>query len=178
MAVQGIVTAADRIRELDEINGGLADMLNHMGQAIKALGPNAQAGSDDLDARKEVFQEHSRAAYVCTQAFHARMKRQVYALEEAGIILAQAHIHSATSSAKHKQANNQPVQGQGGAPPVPPASEAEHITNGGLGNLDVGWLNSRGNKVGMEKEAELLQEAKILLEDELERRRGPAASAG
>ena len=33
------------------------------------------------------------------------------------------------------------------------------ITGGGLGNLDIGWLNSRNDNVGKEKEAELWEEA-------------------
>ena len=43
------------------------------------------------------------------------------------------------------------------------ADDADRITNSGLGNLDVGLLNSRGNSVGMEKEAELSTEATDLL---------------
>ena len=33
------------------------------------------------------------------------------------------------------------------------------IIGGGLGNLDIGWLNSRNDNVGKEKEAELWEEA-------------------
>ena len=33
------------------------------------------------------------------------------------------------------------------------------ITGGGLGGLDIGWLNSRNDNVGKAKEAELWEEA-------------------
>ena len=33
------------------------------------------------------------------------------------------------------------------------------ITGGGLGTLDIGWLNSRNDNVGKTKEAELWEEA-------------------
>ncbi|KAK3677284.1 hypothetical protein LTR78_002822 [Recurvomyces mirabilis] len=168
-----LLTPADRIRELNEISGGIAEMLNHMGQAINALAPSPQSDNENIETRKETFEQESRAAYVAIQAFNARMKRQAYALEEAGIILAKAPVLSATSTREQEQSrpNGPPGRsGQSGVPPAPPAKEVDRITNGGLGNLDVGWLNSRGNKVGVENEAELLQEAKALLEQELERR--------
>ena len=38
------------------------------------------------------------------------------------------------------------------------------VTNGGLGNFDIGWLNARSRDVGVAKEAELLKEARELLE--------------
>jgi len=39
------------------------------------------------------------------------------------------------------------------------------ITNGGLGNLDIGWLNSRRDTIGRQKEGELWKEARRMLED-------------
>ena len=43
---------------------------------------------------------------------------------------------------------------------------AEKVTNqgGGLGNLDVGWLNSRNDKVGKEMELALWASARGLVE--------------
>ena len=38
------------------------------------------------------------------------------------------------------------------------------ITGGGLGSLDVGWLNSRNDNVGKEMEAELWEDAQLLVE--------------
>lgn len=44
-------------------------------------------------------------------------------------------------------------------------------TGGGLGSLDVGWLNSRNDNVGKGMEAELWEEARQLI-DSAEARRG------
>ena len=38
------------------------------------------------------------------------------------------------------------------------------VINGGLGDLDVGWLNSRAKDVGAGKERELVKELRELLE--------------
>ncbi|TKA64429.1 hypothetical protein B0A55_09804 [Friedmanniomyces simplex] len=161
MASQDI-TPANRIRELNDISTGIAETLRHMGQAINALSPNVQEdGGSSKEARKEAFDEHSKAAYAGIQAFQAKMRRQAYALDEAGIIAAEAPTLSATNTQQQAQGG---LPGRGGGPAPAPAVEPDRITNGGLGHLDVGWLNSRGNKVGVEKEAEMLQEAKALLQ--------------
>jgi hypothetical protein len=34
-----------------------------------------------------------------------------------------------------------------------------------MGNQDIGWLNSRGNRVGADKEKELVEDTKKLLDD-------------
>ena len=45
------------------------------------------------------------------------------------------------------------------------AKANKHFSKGvGPGNIDVGWLNSRNNKVGKEMEAELWTEAKAFVE--------------
>ena len=159
------LTPADRIRELNDINGGISDMLKHMAQAINALSPNSQPGGNGVEARKEVFEQQSRAAYVAIQAFNATMKRQAYALEEAGIITPDPYAAGSEGLSKAQQQMQAQNRGNNNAPKIPPTQQLnpERIKNGGLGNFDVGWLNSRGNKVGAEKEAELIQEAKELL---------------
>lgn len=48
--------------------------------------------------------------------------------------------------------------------PRPLASSKDPITNGGLGNLDISWLNSRNNKVEKEMEAELWAKAQDLVQ--------------
>ncbi|KAK3720553.1 hypothetical protein LTR37_003602 [Vermiconidia calcicola] len=172
------ISSADRIRELSAINADVAAMLQSAGQAVNSLTnrPLDRSGEDEdshmgdtskaatLDERKEAFEEHTKAYYNGLQAIVARLRRQAYALEEAGIIAAEAPALS--SGAQQRQAG--PGAGtQRGQPLAAPAQDAERITNGGLGNLDVGWLNSRGNKVGAEKENDLVQEAKKLLEKTL-----------
>ncbi len=165
---QDTIPPADRIRELLVINADVAAMLQSAGQAINSLTDrplDATEGDDahmsdekritSVEERKEAFTENTKAYYTHLQAVVARLRRQAYALEEAGII---APEPSSLGGLQQKQS-----VGQGGLN----AQGMERITNGGLGNLDVGWLNSRGNKVGVDKESELLDEAKKLLEESL-----------
>ena len=56
--------------------------------------------------------------------------------------------------------------------------DARDDTDGdGLGNLDVGWLNSRGNQVEVEKEKEIMIEAREVLRQMLEKD-GPGQDVG
>lgn len=168
------VTPAERIRELTEINSDLAAMLSSAGQAINALTNRpvntgndedtqmTDDGSNTVEAHKEAFKQNTEAYFTGLQGVFARLRRQAYALEEAGIITPESSLVTNVPA--------RPVPGQqAGATGQAQKSESERIKNGGLGNFDVGWLNSRGNKVGEEKEAELIKEAKELLEDVLAR---------
>ncbi|TKA27960.1 hypothetical protein B0A50_04026 [Salinomyces thailandicus] len=146
------ISPASRIRDLSSINEDLTAILQYASAAIHALSPNpdptnTEAPPPNLDARKSDFETQSRHMFTALQSGTARLRRQVYALEEAGVITAQANMAAATGS-----------QQQG---------EAEKLVNGGLGGLDVGWLNSRGNRVGGVKEGELIEEAQDLARSEL-----------
>ncbi|TKA47499.1 hypothetical protein B0A54_01871 [Friedmanniomyces endolithicus] len=174
MGFVGVQTGRKRCRRLMNLDvEHQPETLRHMGQAINALSPNVQEGGDSMAARKENFDEHSTAAYAGIQAFQAKMRRQAYALEEAGIIAPEALNLSATNTQQQGKGGLAGSRGSAALPVV--AAEPDRITNGGLGHLDVGWLNSRGNKVGVEKEAELLHEAKVLLQAEAERKRTAGA---
>lgn len=177
MATQTL-SSADRIRELTEVNSDVASMLSAAGQAINALTnrPLNATNDDDNDtnmddsqepatlaARKQAFQQNSTAFYTNLQAVVAKLRRQAYALEEAGIITPEA----ASLSTISVQAPKPPPANQPGRPPQQTDQQPERITNGGLGNQDIGWLNSRGNGVGADKEKELVEDAKKLVEDVL-----------
>ena len=176
MASQAI-TPADRIRELAAINAQIPKLLELAGQAINTLTNRPLQASEDgegdaqmtngerkdtLDARKQAFESLANQYDTGVRDLQAPLRRQVYALEEAGIIAAEAPSLSVSTQPAGLAVG---MAGRGQATVAAQASE--RITNGGLGNLDVGLLNSRGNKVGAEKEAELLDEAKKLLEDVL-----------
>ncbi|GAB7351334.1 hypothetical protein MBLNU459_g2024t1 [Dothideomycetes sp. NU459] len=188
--LQPTITPADRIRELSAINANVPAMLASAGSAIgaltnKPLNSNAQSddiqmddGSNDVDsdlaAHKEAFTKHATAYFTHLQSIMARLRRQAYALEEAGIIAAEAPTLSTTGAGEPAQRLPTGPGGfarRGGAAPMQQrqgaAEESERITNGGLGSLDVGLLNSRGNSVGIEKEAELVAEAKAMLKEVL-----------
>ena len=171
------ISPADRIRDLSNINAEVAAILQSAGQAINSLTdqPLSKGASNDGDThmetgdgpgslqdRKDAFTEHTQGYFTHIQAVVARLRRHAYALEEAGIITAEAPVVGLTEQQKQAAA----AQAQQRAPVVAVA-EPERITNGGLGTLDVGYLNSRGNKVATEKESELIGEVKKLLEESL-----------
>jgi hypothetical protein len=177
MAAQTL-SSADRIRELTEVNSDVASMLSAAGQAINALTNrplNAPNDSDNdtemtstqelatLSARKQAFQQNSTAFYNNLQAVVAKLRRQAYALEEAGIITPEAASLSTVVVQAPKPPANQ--SNQPGRPPQQTDQQVERITNGGMGNQDIGWLNSRGNRVGADKEKELVEDTKKLLDD-------------
>ncbi len=101
-----------------------------------------------------------------------RLRRQIYALEEADIIPAEV-------AAKAEPASTASF-GLGSAPSsqlnVPPSSagttrgqvggnfKSTSAAAGGPVTLDVGWLNSRNDSVGKDMEAELWAKAKEFLE--------------
>lgn len=85
-----------------------------------------------------------------------RMKRQIFGLEEAGILTLD----------KTKTKDDEGVE-----PAQKPTLEPNGM--GMVGNLDVGWLNSRSNQVEMEKEAEVWTNARMALEN---MSRGPGAA--
>lgn len=175
------ITPAERIRELSEINKDVAILLTSAGQAVHALTdrplnlhassdddtPMTDTSSDSLEARREKFKEVSTTFFETLQGVTARLRRQVYALEEAGIItpdpLTAQEQPKAAASLAPAQSNQRGVVQL----PKEQQLDPDRIKNGGLGDLDIGWLNSRSNKVGAEKEAELIKEVKELLQDVL-----------
>jgi hypothetical protein len=169
MAAQSVSTA-DRIRELTDINSDVVAILTSAGLAINALTNRPlNATSDDdndtnmetLDARKQAFERNTKDFYENVHAVTARLRRQAYALQEAGIITPEAfHL----SSISVKSAKPPPTQAVRGAPQQV-EQQPERITNGGLGKQDIGILNSRGNRVGADKEKELVEDAKKLIQD-------------
>lgn len=78
-----------------------------------------------------------------------RLKRQIFGLEEAGILTLDE------TKPSHKEISS------GGA--QRPTLEPNGL--GMVGNLDVGWLNSRSNQVEREMEAELWTKARKQLEN-------------
>lgn len=150
-------------------------MLRSAGLAINTLTGRASSpnhGDDtemvdsatlSLESSKQAFETHVTEYYTKLQAVVARLRRQAYALEEAGIISAEAAaLTSSSAAAGRNDATSQRAGSPGAA-----STETGRITNGGLGNLDIGWLNSRGNKVAAQKENEIMVEVKELLQDML-----------
>ena len=152
------ITPTERIRELSAIDKDVAKLLEHAGQAIQTLTGNSNpseqpcdspmdhdASSPD-DSQKERFQEQTAKYFNSVQSVSALLRRQAYALEEAKII----------------PAESRPFEAQVQVAPGQP--RPMQVTNGGLGKLDVSWLNSKRDDVGKRKEAELWAEARARLD--------------
>lgn len=107
----------------------VSKLLESAGLAIQALTnavpPGSSSSEDALEAHRRIFKEASSRYFALLSSIDVRLRRQVYALEEATII--------------------QPDSGEstGGQ------------TTGGGNHLDTSWLNSRKDTVGKDKEAEL-----------------------
>lgn len=147
---------SSRIADLIAIDKDVTLILRSAGLAIQALTNPTNAAKDadpqSIESTKQAFEARSREFLHRAQAVEARLRRNVYALEEAGIIAAEQGVLDRAPAGTTGLA-----AGNAGASVMP-------ITNGGLGNLDIGWLNSRKDGVGMRKEAELWGEARVQLE--------------
>ncbi|CEL06197.1 hypothetical protein ASPCAL07304 [Aspergillus calidoustus] len=130
-----VFTSADRIRQLNEIDKDVAKLIHSAGLAIQAL-TNARAGDlsatdTSLDSHKARFKEATSQYFALLSSIDVRLRRQVYALEEASIL------------APDSSSRGGDLAGAGAG--------ASNVSN----PLDVSWLNSRKDTVGKEKEAEL-----------------------
>lgn len=137
-------------------------MLQSAGLAIRALtnsAPQTQESSTEgreegqgekegeaLEAHKRAFKDSSAKYFALLSSIDVRLRRQVYALEEAGVIEPEASAES-----------------------VGAAGGVATATSGGAGGgtatnpLEISWLNSRKDTVGKDKEAELWAGARKLV---------------
>lgn len=145
------ISPSERIRDLMAIDADVCKILQTAGEAMKIL---TNPDGSDFEHSKEAFTSKTRDYTVTVQTVAARLRRQVYALQEANIIPAQRTKPQSAALAQQPGRPGQSAQ----QPPM-------QITNGGLGNLDVGWLNSRSDVVGKQKEAELWAEARQHVEN-------------
>lgn len=184
-------TPADRIRELGEIDARIPQALSAASFAVRSVvgEPTEETEPDSSPSDPQAaFERHTTVFYAQVQAITALLRRQAYALEEAGIISASKDSNldlqppppppSALGTAGRA---GLPVAG-GGRPAMglAPAGSGQvgkevaqmPIINGGLGNLDIGWLNSRRDTIGKQKEAELWKEARRMLAEMVEPENG------
>ncbi|KIW00849.1 uncharacterized protein PV09_07609 [Verruconis gallopava] len=130
----------ERIQALAEISKKIPQLLHHAGQAVNALTRNplpedAEARDEDgpLAKNKTVFKDNYGSFLQLLTEVTNSLNEEADALVNSKLVPAR-----------------QPKKGL----------EGDHITNEGLGNLDVGYLNSRTRDVGLAKEAELVKEMK------------------
>ncbi|KKY36289.1 putative mediator complex protein [Diaporthe ampelina] len=172
-------TRAERMQQLADIDRDIASLLDLTGTAIQSLGkqslPPAPATNSTGTAAPEQQQypqpqpqpqpsaaeqtrqfEDAMNKFLSTlHSVDARLKRQILGLDEAGII----SLPSNKDAAKDKPKDD---DGPGAGAGPKPALEPDGV--GMVGDLDVGWLNSRSNQVEREMEAELWTKARKHLE--------------
>ncbi|KAK1139933.1 hypothetical protein N8T08_011010 [Aspergillus melleus] len=139
-----VFTSADRIRQLNEVDKDVARLIHSAGLAIQAL-TNARTSDSSTDnslqSHQARFKEATSQYFALLSSIDVRLRRQVYALEEASIL--------APDSASARAGD---TTGAGGA------------AAGASNPLDISWLNSRKDTVGKDKEAELWAAARGFVE--------------
>ena len=111
--------------------------------------------------RKAFFTIASSEYFATLSSIDVRLRRQIYALEEADIVSPE----SAAKETQPKITVPPALAVMGGAQGHDFSKQAKpEKASGGLGNLDVGWLNSRNDKVEKEMEAELWAKAREMVE--------------
>ncbi|ETS77130.1 hypothetical protein PFICI_11004 [Pestalotiopsis fici W106-1] len=155
-------TTAERIQQLGEIDESIVSLLRTAGAAIQSLNkkdPNEGDGvmdlgnggtdsddEDDESGKDRAFKHQMNDFMRTLRSVNVRMKRQIWGLEEAGII----------------KSSDAP---QGDAASDENGKTLEPDGNGKIGGMDVGWLNSRSNKVERDMESELWDQAEAFLKD-------------
>jgi hypothetical protein len=125
-------------------------LLQSAGLAIQAL-TNTKPDSDtpfdgSLESHKALFKEATAKYFSLLSSIDVRLRRQVYALEEASLTTPDMATKGDTTGA--------------GAGAVGAAGAGAGATN----PLDISWLNSRKDTVGKDKEAELWAAARGFVE--------------
>lgn len=146
-------------------------LLHHAATAIRTLtvfapeaGGHEDADGSVLEQRKADFAAASSQYFASLSSIDAQLRRQITALEDAGVLPSEAVIEESQPT---------PAQSQTGLDPAkrPPTKPKSTITNGGLGNIDIGWLNSRNDNVEKIMEAELWEQAQALVQKTLASKR-------
>ncbi|PHH90372.1 hypothetical protein CDD83_3858 [Cordyceps sp. RAO-2017] len=149
-------TVEENIHQLNAIGESIVQLMSHTATALNGLtAPATSAGADpsadgidkpalDPPSQKAAFRSATDSFLATLHSIDVRIKRQILALEEAGIVN--------LSNAPHQDPNG--------------GSKASLKPNGvgTVGNLDVGWLNSRSWRVERDMEAELWQGAREFLD--------------
>lgn len=167
-------TSADRIRQLNDIDQvcsreytiskrlkeilitellqDVAKLIHSAGLAIQALTntkpkTSTSTGPDgSVESHKTQFKEATQQYFALLSSIDVRLRRQVYALEEASVLAPESASRAGDST------------GTG-------AGAAGAAAGAGASNpLDISWLNSRKDTVGKDKEAELWAAAREFME--------------
>lgn len=143
-------TVKENIQQLNEIDKSIVQLMNHVATSLNAVsvpsaGDDSRKGEINPATQKEALHTSADDFLDTLHSVDVRMKRQIMALEEARII-------DLSGPPKKDEATK--------------IGKASLKPNGmgNVGNLDVGWLNSRGSKVERDMEAELWSKANDFLQ--------------
>lgn len=146
----------------------MVSLLKSAGLAVQALTPPSLSSTDrEIDVATPSVEQQKQAFSVATTNYFRRLysldvglRTHIQALEDEKIISAEAATRDQTSIAT---SSRHTFPGGPVAAAKPTAVGRNTISGGGLGNLDVGWLNSRNDYVGKNMEAELFKKASDFL---------------
>lgn len=134
----------------------VAKLVNSAGLAIQTL-TNAKsdtsASEDSVEARKTSFKAATSQYFALLSSIDVRLRRQVYALEEAGILAS-----SETTTSSSFRGGDAAAWAGGGTTSGTAAGSGGTGAGTGSGSfnpLEISWLNSRKDTVGKDKEAAL-----------------------
>ncbi|KAL8789249.1 MAG: hypothetical protein Q9195_006895 [Heterodermia aff. obscurata] len=159
------ITSADRIKQLSDLEQDVVQLLSSAGLALKALSPSSLLSPDDplhtappsIEEQKQAFSAATTEYFRRLSSLDVGLRTQIQALEEARIIADEIATKDQSNSAgSGKYAG---LLGVPAAAPKPTTGGRSGVNGGGLGNLDVGWLNSRNDYVAKNMEAEILKKA-------------------
>ncbi|KAL3419579.1 mediator complex protein [Phlyctema vagabunda] len=145
-------TKAERIQQLNDIDRSITKLLQSAGLAIQTLSATQATPGTTTSDRREAFQDASNSYLKTLQSVDVNLRRQILGLEEANII--------PPDKVKPKSVAGKSAESQGSIASVDKAI----VTEGTMGKLDIGWLNTRSGRVGRDMEAELWAKAKTFLE--------------
>ncbi|KFY85425.1 hypothetical protein V500_08426 [Pseudogymnoascus sp. VKM F-4518 (FW-2643)] len=133
------LTKAERIQQLNEIDQSITKLLESAGLAVKTLTSINSPSETTSAGRREAFTAATDTYLKYLHSVDVRLKRQIKGLDDAGVIKAEPETEEEGDKGK----------------------QAPETKNGAI---DVGWLNTRSNKVGRDMEAELWERARSFLD--------------
>ena len=160
-------TATSHIRHLSTLSTRLTPILNSAATTISQLTnspiPSGSLTADTPEDRRSAISASAYEYFTAVFNLGNDLHKQVADLEEAGVVAAEEVRYIARTD----EGQNASILAQPGMAPGPQtrAKDTEAtVTNGGLGDFDVGVLNSRA-AVRENGEDEILERVKQLLKD-------------
>lgn len=123
----------------------VTEIMHHTSKAMTALSPSGPTSTSNPEpstaTNRQTFKDSMDAFVTTLHYIDVHLKRQILGLEEAGII----DLSNDADASRDK-------------------SDVRPTALGTVGGLDMGWLNSRGDRVEREMDGELWQKGRRFLE--------------